>query len=169
MKTNNMTNQIIFKETMNNTSSVIITPPQTTNTVLIILSTIKSSSSGTSFLIAQTAPANGVFATTNYQSGAMYATYNSNAFSNQSATNSFMFTASYESTSEYYSGNIIVTNFNNQNNISYTGQLSDYDVLSNTTFFVNLVGISPTTQATQIRIQMNTGLIASGVISAYSL
>lgn len=169
MITNNNIREVIFKQTANNTSSFTITPNQTISNLLIVLDSLTSTvTSPSEFLIVQTAPSSGVFATSGYITSAKYSQSTTNAWVNESIATGLMISANYAASSESYNGYTYIMNLNTIQPAASIGVVTAYQPGPNS-FFVTTVGTSPTTSATMIRISLVLGSMSTGSITVYSL
>ena len=166
MKTQNQINSLIYSDSFNNTASIVITPPSQTNTILIVLS--KGKTTGNSAFIIQTAASNGIFDTSGYVTGVIVTASNNNAWFNDSVTNGLYLTGSNNTGAQYSDSSVYVSGFNT----NFTASCYGTSMNNNppTTYFVAVVGQSPTTLTTQIKILTASGTtMASGAIKIYSV
>jgi hypothetical protein len=171
MALNNATGKAIFQEVANSTSSFTIVPPSNVSNLFIEFDSITATSTGV-FLQAQVAPSSGVFVTTGYTSGALYAAYNGTVWTNQSSSSAgFNFGRQFTS-GETQSGYVYITD------LITSGVGSQARCFGSC--IANAGGVSYTVAVTgqtnsaaqsyrTIRIQMSSSTIASGTIIIYPL
>lgn len=171
MQTNNNINGVLFRQNANNSSSFVVNIPSKTNNVLVFINSLTSTvADGSEFLIIQTAPSSGVFATSGYVTSTKFSPSTNNSWSNQSIGTGLMISANYNASLESYQGCTWLTNLNTAQAATSVGTLSvnsPSDALTPSYFIAN-TGVSPTTFTSMIRIQLVLGSM-SGLVTVYSL